>query len=98
MAATKLGGASSPAHSGRPDDRRPASNLTLNKGGERLLAAARLVRNFVGEVDQLFAHVLVVQCLVKGVAELIEDCFRRPFGSKQSEPRKYLELRHPGFL
>jgi hypothetical protein len=27
--------ASAPAHSGRLDDRRPANNLTLNKGGER---------------------------------------------------------------
>src|SRR6266852_3415155 len=77
---------------------RPASDLTLHEGGERLLTAARLVRDFEDEVEEPLAHVLVVQSLVEGIGEFIEDRFRRRLGSKQGEPTQYLELRQPCFL
>src|SRR5882757_6505799 len=82
----------------RLDNLRPAFDVTLHEGGERLLTAARLVWDFVDNVEKPLAHVLVVQSLVEGIGEFVEDRFRRRFGSKQGEPSQYLELRQPRFL
>jgi hypothetical protein len=70
----------------RLDDRRPARNLALHQDSELLLAAFRVFRNFQAEVDQAFAHGLVVERLVERlaalrsrccfVAQLIHDCLR----------------------
>src|SRR5262245_48052963 len=82
----------------RLDNRRPASDVTLHEGGERLLTAARLVWDFQDNVEKPLAHILVVQSLVEGIGEFVEDRFRRRLGSKQGEPSQYLELRQPRFL
>src|SRR5262245_35992222 len=82
----------------RLDNLRPASDVALHESGKRLLTAARLVRDFEDEVDEPLAPVLVVQSLVEGIGEFVEDRFRRRLGSKQGEPSQYLELRQARFL
>src|SRR5262249_15154922 len=75
-----------------------ASNVTFDEGGERFLTAARLVRDFEGEVDEPLAHVVVVQSLVEGIGEFVEDRFWRRLWSKHGVPSQDLELRQPRFL
>src|SRR4030095_16984216 len=55
----------------RLDDWRPASNLALHQRVELLLASLCLTRNIGADVEQALAHVLVVQCLVERVGELV---------------------------
>src|SRR5262249_3749521 len=69
----------------RLDNRRPASDVTLHEGGERLLTAARLVWDFQDNVEKPLAHVLVVQSLVEGIGEFVECRFRRRLGSTQRQ-------------
>src|SRR5262249_47265114 len=65
---------------------RPAIDVTFHDGSERLLTAARLVRDLVNEVEEPLADILVIQSLVEGVGEFVEDWFRRRPGSKQGDP------------
>src|SRR5262249_6111361 len=83
---------------GRLDNLRPASDVTLHEGGERLLTADRLVREFEDKVEEPLAQVLVIQSFVEGIGEFVEDGLRRRLGTKQGKPTQYLELRQPRFF
>src|SRR5215470_6770330 len=77
----------------RPDDRRPAGDLALDQSEQRRLAALRLLRQDAAEFQQALARVLVIERLVEGVAELVEDRFRGGRRREQRVPGLRLELR-----
>jgi hypothetical protein len=70
-------------HSGRLDDLCPTGDVLLHKIGERLLTAARLVWNFVDEVEQPLARNIVIKRPIQGVGEFVQG-FGVPFGANNA--------------
>src|SRR5262249_44308345 len=79
-------------HPGCLNDLYPTGDVLLHKIGERLLTAARLVWDFVNEVEQPLARNIGIKRLIEGVGEFVENRFRGPLRSKQRNPGRYFEL------
>jgi hypothetical protein len=65
-------------HSSCLDDPCPAGNVPFHKIGERLLAAARFFRDFVGEGQQPLARNIVIKRPIQRVGELVKNRVWRP--------------------
>jgi hypothetical protein len=73
------------------DDRRPAGNFALHQRGDWLLTSLYLAWNVAADIDKTPAHVVVVECPVERIGELVEDrlgraphsTFRRSLWRKQ---------------
>src|SRR5262245_62525140 len=83
---------------GRLDDRRPARDLALHQFEQRLLATLWLVGDHAAELQKPLARGLVVERLVEGVAELVDDGLGRGLGREQRVPGVRCELRQNGLL
>src|SRR5262249_12809327 len=70
------------------DDRRPAGNFALHQRGEWLLPSLCLAWNVAADIDQTPAHVVVVECPVERIGELVEDRLGHALRRKQGKPRQ----------
>src|SRR5262245_35330851 len=73
------------------DDGRPAGNFALHQRGEWLLTSLCLAWNVAADIDKTPAHVVVVECPVERIGELVEDrlghALRRKQGTNQGKVR-----------
>src|SRR5437762_9075993 len=72
----------------RLDDRRPAGDVAPHRRGKRLRASHVLVRDVAAKFEQALARILVIQRLVEGVAQLVENRLRGSLRRKQGPPRR----------
>src|SRR5262245_62675692 len=70
------------------DDRRPAGNLVLHQRGEWLLTSLCLAWNVAADIEKTPAHVVVVECPVEPIGELVEDRLGHALRRKQGKPRQ----------
>src|SRR5947207_2949948 len=82
----------------RLDDWRPTGNFALHQHSERLLTSLCLARNVTADIDQAFAHVVVVQCLIQRVGKPVQYRSRHALRRKQGKPWQCLEFRQPTLL
>src|SRR5947207_12198920 len=75
----------------RLDDRRPARDLALDQREKRLRPAIWLVGNIAPEDTEALACGLVVERLVEGVNQPVEDRLRRRPGCEQAVPGRRLK-------
>src|SRR5262252_4484046 len=71
----------------RSDDRRPTGNFALHQRTERLLTSLCLGRNGAADIYKAPARVVVVECSVERIRELVDDRLWCALRRKQGVPR-----------
>src|SRR5215813_552629 len=74
------------------DDWRPTGNFALHELGERPRTSPCLARN-LANISEALAYALVIECLIEGISEPMENRLRDPLRRKKRPPSQPLKFR-----